>query len=54
MNQKKDYICVKFKGHEFDTFENEAGKHSFYMSPQKWIKPQNLAVVKEINILKSS
>ena len=26
-----------FKGHEFTTFENEAGKHSFYMSPQKWI-----------------
>ena len=22
-----------FKGHEFETFENEAGKHSFYMSP---------------------
>ena len=21
-----------FKGHEFDTFENEAGKNSFYMS----------------------
>ncbi len=30
-----------FKGHEFDTFENEAGKHSFYMSPQKWIKETN-------------
>ncbi len=27
-----------FKGHEFETFENEAGKNSFYMSPQKWIK----------------
>ena len=23
-----------FKGHEFETFENEAGKNSFYMSPQ--------------------
>ena len=27
-----------FKGHEFETFENQAGKNSFYMSPQKWIK----------------
>ena len=24
-----------FKGHEFTTFENLAGKNSFYMSPQK-------------------
>ncbi len=30
-----------FKGHEFETFENEAGKNSFYMSPQKWIKETN-------------
>lgn len=30
-----------FKGHEFETFENEAGKNSFYMSPQKWIKSTN-------------
>ena len=30
-----------FKGHEFVTFENEAGKNSFYMSPQKWIKETN-------------
>ena len=30
-----------FKGHEFETFENEAGKNSFYMSPQKWIKGTN-------------
>lgn len=30
-----------FKGHEFETFENEAGKNSFYMSPQKWIKEAN-------------
>jgi len=30
-----------FKGHEFETFENEAGKHSFYMSPQKWVKETN-------------
>lgn len=30
-----------FKGHEFETFENEAGKNSFYMSPQKWIKKTN-------------
>ncbi len=27
-----------FKGHEFTTFENTAGKNSFYMSPQKWAK----------------
>lgn len=27
-----------FKGHEFTTFEQEAGKNSFYMSPHKWIK----------------
>lgn len=31
----------KFKGHEFTTFENLAGKNSFYMSPQKWIKGTN-------------
>lgn len=30
-----------FKGHEFTTFENLAGKSSFYMSPQKWIKETN-------------
>ncbi len=30
-----------FKGHEFTTFENQAGKNSFYMSPQKWIKETN-------------
>ena len=30
-----------FKGHEFETFENDAGKNSFYMSPQKWIKETN-------------
>ena len=30
-----------FKGHEFTTFEKEAGKNSFYMSPQKWIKETN-------------
>ena len=29
---------VNFKGIEFTTFENEAGKNSFYLSPQKWIK----------------
>lgn len=27
-----------FKGYEFTTFENKAGKNTFYMSPQKWIK----------------
>ncbi len=27
-----------FKGIEFTTFESLAGKNSFYMSPQKWIK----------------
>lgn len=32
---------INFKGHEFVTFENEAGKHNFYMSPQKWIKETN-------------
>lgn len=30
-----------FKGIEFTTFENEAGKNSFYLSPQKWIKSTN-------------
>lgn len=30
-----------FKGYEFTTFENLAGKNSFYMSPQKWIKETN-------------
>ena len=30
-----------FKGHEFTTFHQEAGKNSFYMSPQKWIKETN-------------
>lgn len=39
-------LCEKlnnenFKGHEFTTFENLAGKNSFYMSPQKWIKETN-------------
>ena len=32
---------IGFKGHEFETFENEAGNNSFYMSPQKWIKSTN-------------
>ena len=30
-----------FKGVEFTTFESLAGKNSFYMSPQKWIKETN-------------
>ena len=30
-----------FKGHEFETFENAAGRHSFYLSPQKWIEATN-------------
>lgn len=30
-----------FKGIEFTTFENAAGRNSFYMSPQKWIKETN-------------
>ena len=30
-----------FKGIEFETFENEAGKNSFYLSPQKWITATN-------------
>ena len=32
---------IEFKGHEFETFEDDAGKNSFYMSPQKWIKETN-------------
>jgi len=32
---------VNFKGIEFTTFENEAGKNSFYLSPQRWIKETN-------------
>lgn len=31
----------EFKGLEFTTFESEAGKNSFYMSPQRWIKETN-------------
>ena len=31
----------KFKLVEFDQFKNEAGRHSFTMSPQKWIKETN-------------
>ena len=44
-----------FKGHEFTTFENLAGKNSFYISPQKWIKEtiryakENIGA-KEINL----
>lgn len=34
-----------FKGHEFETFENEAGKNSFYMSPQNGLKKQMLLVL---------
>ena len=30
-----------FKGIEFAAFEAEAGKNSFYMSPQRWIKETN-------------
>jgi len=30
-----------FKGIEFTTFENAAGKNSFYMSPQRWINETN-------------
>ena len=30
-----------FKGVEFTTFEQSAGRNSFYMSPQKWIKETN-------------
>lgn len=32
---------AEFKGIEFETFENEAGKNSFYLSPQKWITSTN-------------
>lgn len=31
----------KFKGIEFTTFENEAGKNSFYLSPKRWIENTN-------------
>lgn len=27
-----------FKPHEFEGFKNEAGRNSFYMSPQKWVE----------------
>lgn len=30
-----------FKGREFEAFENAAGRHSFYLSPQKWIEATN-------------
>ncbi len=30
-----------FKGHEFETFAAQAGRNSFYMSPQKWVKATN-------------
>ncbi len=30
-----------FKGLEFDAFKNEAGKNSFFISPQKWIRETN-------------
>ena len=30
-----------FKGREFTTFENQAGKHSFYLSPEKWVNETN-------------
>lgn len=30
-----------FKGVEFDSFKNEAGKNSFVLSPQKWIERTN-------------
>ena len=30
-----------FKGHEFETFEREAGKNSFYIKKKKWIKETN-------------
>ena len=31
----------KFKVVEFDHFKNEAGRHTFTMSPQKWIRETN-------------
>lgn len=37
----------KFKGHEFEAFENETGKNSFYISPQKWIKETNANISKQ-------
>ena len=35
-----------FKGVEFTTFEMSAGKNSFYLSPQKWIKETNAIGIK--------
>ena len=32
---------ISFKGVEFDTFRNEAGRNYFTMSPQKWIEGVN-------------
>lgn len=32
---------LNFKGLEFTTFVNDAGRNSFYMSPQRWIKETN-------------
>ena len=34
-----------FKVVEFDHFKNEAGRHAFTMSPQKWIRETNLLVL---------
>ena len=45
---------IEFKGHEFETFENEAGKNSFYMSPQKWIKETNAIAIFIMKISKVS
>lgn len=30
-----------FKGHEFETFKNEAGQNKFYISPTQWIEKTN-------------
>lgn len=31
-----------FKGHEFETFKNEAGQNKFYISPTQWIEKTNV------------
>lgn len=36
-----DVANPDFKGHEFEAFENAATRHSFYLSPQKWIDATN-------------
>lgn len=37
---------------EFDQFKNEAGRHAFTMSPQKWIRETNAELIR-MNIKQS-